>query len=181
MAAARYVQAGRCVEAYRCYLRATQLKPGHADWCFWLSVLAYEMKNVAQAVQHVQEAVQLDPRNGDYQLQLGWLAYVAGELDKSIDASRRAAELLPSQPIASFNAGLALLAKGEATSAIAEYEKALLACSELRPIEAGAAIQAALTDLDNLLETRKDLSSAILDVEFRLRQKIAGHSSISFH
>jgi tetratricopeptide (TPR) repeat protein len=122
------------------------------------------------AVASQQRAVALEPADAALQMDLGWYAYEGGDLELALDATKRAIELDPSNLMARFNAGLALLAAGSETEAIEAYEAAARAALALGPDERGDDVRAAHKDLEDLLARRHPDPSTIARIDRALRR-----------
>jgi len=152
-----YSQMGRHAEARDAYRRALELEPTSLEYHQALIQELAELDQIEEALAANRQLVQRAPDNADYQTYLGWLAYKFESYEESIVASQRAMDLAPLEPVPAFNLALACLVNGQSTKAIAGYAQALLRCLGLEKERAGAFIEGALTDLDELAKLRPEL------------------------
>jgi TolB-like protein/Flp pilus assembly protein TadD len=111
--------------AAREYKRAIELKPNDADAHHWFSndILA-ALGRFDEAIAEGKRSVELDPLSVVINADLGETFYYAKRYDESVTQLRKTLEIDPTSFYTHYNLGIALQAKGDLPSAIAEYEKA---------------------------------------------------------
>jgi tetratricopeptide (TPR) repeat protein len=125
----------------------------NADWYWTLGDLYRAQEQLSKAVHAYASAVQLDPTDYARQVLLGWYAYQSGDYRLSIEASQSAAALDPTDPRPFFNAGLALVAMGDAAQARRVYEEGVAVANALvNPQDAHDRYDEALIDLSNVAQ-----------------------------
>ena len=103
--------------------QAMASSPG--DWAIIsnTSQLLWQLGRRDETIAFLEHAVVLDPINPLTKTNLALVYLVAGRLGEAIELALEALELSPSALIARFVHGLALLEQGDASAALAEFEK----------------------------------------------------------
>ena len=91
----------------------------------WLGDRYAALDRPADALEHYRRAVEQNPDDADSHFGVAWWAFVADDLESSIEGSRRGLALRTTAPMAAFNLGLALLARGETGEAELSYRRAV--------------------------------------------------------
>lgn len=91
----------------------------------------WQQRDNEKAAADLRRATELDPNHYGSQLLLGWLVYLSGDYRDSAEISRVAAALDPTEPLAYFNRGVALVALGDAEEAWRAYEEGIAAANAL--------------------------------------------------
>jgi TolB-like protein/Flp pilus assembly protein TadD len=111
--------------AAREYKRAIELKPNDADAHHWYGNDTFAaLGQFEEAIAEGRRAVELDPLSIVINADLGETFYYAKRYDESVTQLRKTLEIDPTSFYTHYNLGIALQAKGDLPSAIAEYEKA---------------------------------------------------------
>jgi tetratricopeptide (TPR) repeat protein len=160
------IQMAQTPEAISSYRRAVELDERCVDAYWSLAAAESQLDNVGEALAVARRAARLRTPMPNQLLSLGWYAYENGEFQESIAASRRATELDPIDAMALFNAGVALIAAGNAAEASKCYEAGIDRCFAFP--ESTSSIPGALGDLDKLVRSRPELESAAEDIRKRL-------------
>jgi TolB-like protein/Flp pilus assembly protein TadD len=102
---------------------ARSLAPEDPANLTFASIIAGILGNANVAVRFITQAVEKDPLSSDRWDQLGQDQMRAGNFDDAVAAFRRAQALRPSYSNAHWNLGTALLLRGKAADALAEFER----------------------------------------------------------
>jgi TolB-like protein len=114
---------GDLAAAARHYEHALKLDPSDTDIVVLAARLVLHLGRPAVAVQMLEHAIARDPRNPTAMFYLGLAQVAGGHFDSAIASARGALELAPERTGAHYLAGVALLHKGEAASALVEMQK----------------------------------------------------------
>lgn len=153
--------------ATREYERAIELKPNEAAAHHWYGNDALAaVGRFEEAIAEGKRAVALDPLSSVMNIDLGETMYYARRYDEAEQQMRKGQDLDPTSVYAHYNLGLVFQAKGDLSTAIAEYEKAkqqpgdnplvssLSAAAKAQTGDKNAAVQM-LGDLDKLSQRRE--------------------------
>ena len=167
-------RAAKSIEAMRKRFGMTRSARG------WLGDRYTALDRPADALEHYRRAVEQNPDDADSHFGVGWWAFVADDLESSIEVSRRGLALRPTAPMAAFNLGSALLARGETGEAELSYRRAVALARRFGADAARELLDGAIGDFPLLTNCK----SAAHDAE-RLREWLqaerarldVGHSS----
>jgi predicted O-linked N-acetylglucosamine transferase (SPINDLY family) len=121
----RHHQAGRLPAAEQVYRHILAAEPNHVDALHLLGVLASQMGNHAEAVEHIRRAIALAGTEAPFHSNLGNALQALGRLDEAVASYRRALELNPEFADAHGNLGNVLQAQGHLDEAVSCYRRAL--------------------------------------------------------
>lgn len=111
--------------AEREFKRAIELSPGYASAHQWYAILLAFLGRWDEALAEARESRQLDPLSLIINRDLGAILYLARDHDAAIEQLRKTLEIDPTFAQAYVTLGMAYLAKGRATEAVAAGEKAM--------------------------------------------------------
>jgi serine/threonine protein kinase/TolB-like protein/Tfp pilus assembly protein PilF len=137
--------------------QAVELNPGNADASYWAGFLARILGHDEDALRFLQRAVANDPLNAFSYVSLGFVRYWTGRLSEAKIAIRKGLDLNPGHPYGHWLAGQVMVASGDPTAALAEFERD----NDARQREEGRAIAY------YALGRKVDADLALADVENR--------------
>ena len=144
-------------EAERNYLRALELRPGHAMTHQWYAdFLMFPGGRPQEALAETRRARELDPISPIANATLAWHLYLARRSDEALEQARKTLDLDPNFALGHSNLGLAYLQKQMNPEAMAEFEKA----AQLDP---NAPMYPALIGAAHAAAGRKELARRILE------------------
>ena len=144
-------------EAQKNYLRALELRPGHAMTHQWYAdFLMFPGGRTQQALAETRRARELDPISPIANATLAWHLYLAGHSDEALAQAQKTLELDPNFALGHSNLGLAYLQKKMYPEAMAQFEKA----AELDP---QAPMYPALIGATHAAAGRKEQARKILE------------------
>jgi protein O-GlcNAc transferase len=116
--------AGRLGEAARLYQEILAANPRNAEAWHLQGVLAFQRRDAAAAVAHIQKALAIAGDTPVYLSNFGLALHAAGRLDDAVASFRRALDLKPDYADAAFNLGNVLQQMGELAAAAESYRHA---------------------------------------------------------
>jgi tetratricopeptide (TPR) repeat protein len=102
-----------------------RLEPGSATARNVLATRYLQVRRLADARSHLEEALRLDPRHAEAHSNLGVVLQAQGQVAEGMQHLRRAAQLRPKNDAVRFNLGGGLLAAGQPDAAIREFRAAI--------------------------------------------------------
>lgn len=123
--AVRFHQAGRLLEAERCYRQVLAVDPRHADSLHLLGVAIFQAGNFELAIDLIGKALAIKPEFPEALNDLGNALVSASRVEEGIVSYCKALAVWPSYAEAHANLGLALLQQGKLDEAVVSYRKAL--------------------------------------------------------
>lgn len=112
-------------EAERGFRQAIRLDPNYAPAHQWLGLLLTYRKRFAEGTRELQQAQQLDPLSSIINANLALPPYFERRYDEAIAQIKRALDLNQSFPFGHLFLGWAYEQKGEHSTALAEFQKAV--------------------------------------------------------
>jgi tetratricopeptide (TPR) repeat protein len=134
----------------------------------WLAARYAELDRPQDALRHLRLAVDRDPTSAEAHFAVGWYAFIVGEFEASIASTQRSVELQPTNAMAYFNLGLALLAQQDVAAAEATYRRGLAFVRRQAQADARSLLDDALGDFPRLPE----LPDATKDAVERIRSSL---------
>lgn len=149
---------GESEKALEHYQAISQREPNNAAARIEASRVLVSAGRYAEAALACEDALVVSTSWNDRQSEqlaywnLGWVYYVLGDLEASVRYSTKALEVNPKLIASRFNLALALLLKGDYSSAITHYEKGIADLSQASDLK-----YFAIDDLENALAKNPDI------------------------
>ncbi|HEX5243000.1 MAG TPA: sulfotransferase [Tepidisphaeraceae bacterium] len=105
-------------ESLECYIRAMQLSPGNAAYCFNVGFVAWRLGRREVARQHLERAIALDPGVARFHRSLSQVHFDDGQIPLALLHATRACELAPDEPEIAVALASMLEADGQAQAAL---------------------------------------------------------------
>jgi tetratricopeptide (TPR) repeat protein len=121
----RHHRQGRLEKAARCYRRALELEPRHADGLHLSGLVAHQSGDQPRAATLIAKAIAADSQQAPYHNSLGVVLLSSGDPAEAERRLRQALALDPLYPEAHNNLGNALQAQGRLEEAVAAYDQAI--------------------------------------------------------
>lgn len=118
LAGDEFFKRGMLHEALVFYIRAMQLSPSEAVYCFNVGFVSWRMGKLDDAQKHIERAIALDPSISRFHQSLSQIHFERGQIPFALNHAKRAWESAPTDPeIAVFLASI-LEADGQAEAAL---------------------------------------------------------------